>query len=76
MKMIQLKPICIQPTYIQFNWNFNEKNNNVESKRNEYSIQFKNLNSNQIQLSCIQLRLHYANSFNIKLFKWNLIDTK
>jgi len=69
MKMIQLKPIWIQPTYIQFNWDFNEKNNNVESKRKEYSIQEFEFKSNSIEF-------HYTNSFNIKLFKWNLIATK
>jgi len=42
---------------IQFNWNFNENIiNHVESKGEEYcvqfiSLQFRNLNSNQIQLN-------------------------
>ncbi len=48
-----------------------KKNNNVESKRKEYSIQFKNF-----EFKSNSIELHYANSFNIKLFKWNLIATK
>jgi hypothetical protein len=42
-------------------------------------IQYKNLyyfNSNSIELFSIQFKLHYANSCNIKSFKWNLISTK
>jgi hypothetical protein len=33
-------------------------------------------NSIQIQSSYVQFKLYYANSFNIKSFKWNLIFTK
>jgi hypothetical protein len=34
------------------------------------------LNSIQIHLSCIEFKFRYANSFNMKLLKWNLIFTK
>jgi hypothetical protein len=33
-------------------------------------IQFKNFNSNQMQLGSIQFKWNYAKSFNIKSFKW------
>jgi hypothetical protein len=62
MKMIQLKLIWIQPTYIQFNWDFMKNITTLNPKGK--NIQFKNLNSNQIQLSfIIQIHsiLNYSN---------------
>ncbi len=56
---------------IESNWieTSNENTNHVESKGGEYCVQFnslqsRNLNSNQIQLNCIQFKLHYTNLFN------------
>jgi len=48
----------IQFNHIQFNQNFNE---NINPPL-EYCVE---LNLIQIQLSCIQFKLHYATSFNI-----------
>jgi hypothetical protein len=40
---------------------------------NSINFNLKFLNSIQIQLCYIQFKIHYANSFNIKSLKWNLI---
>jgi hypothetical protein len=52
--------------WIQFNW--------IETQLNLIWIQFNFLI--QIQLRCIELKLHCENLFNIKSFKWTLIFTK
>jgi hypothetical protein len=52
MKIIQLKPIWIQPTYIQFNLNFNEKTTTLNpNKRIFNSIKEFEFKSNSIEVA-------------------------
>jgi len=88
MKEIQFKLGWIQSSSNWFQFNSIQPNSTQISKRTltmlnpkEKNIVFGSIHFNSnlnfwIQLSCIQFKLHYANSFNIRSFKWNLMFTK